>query len=306
MRTFYFLTIAVLWGASAIVTNNQAVSGAPEVSVGYRMAIVSLLMFGWRLAAGKPIALPQGGCIWIAMQGVLFFGLSFIAFYYATRFLPSGVAALILSSSSLIAAAAGWIFLKRPFNARLLGALACGVLGLGVIVAPQVSDLTTTDGVRTGMALALAAAASTALGTLIADRNQRTGLEISALMGWSALAGAGFAFLWALVHGADFRVNLTPTYMAGMFYLSVFASCITFFMYFSLVKKVGPASASYTLSAVPLVAILLSALFEGLKLDANLVLGALFICVGNVLVVRFSSPPRPAPRLNGEEQAAHS
>jgi drug/metabolite transporter (DMT)-like permease len=65
-------------------------------------------------------------------------------------------------------------------------------------------------------------------------------------------------------------------------------------MYFNLVRRIGPAGASYTLSIVPIIALTISILFEGLALDATLVAGAAAIVLGNVLVLT-GAAKRPAP-----------
>jgi drug/metabolite transporter (DMT)-like permease len=59
------------------------------------------------------------------------------------------------------------------------------------------------------------------------------------------------------------------------------------------VRRIGPAGASYTLSIVPIVALLISVAFEGLAIDLPLMLGTAAIVVGNVLVLTGTSRPAP-------------
>jgi drug/metabolite transporter (DMT)-like permease len=288
-----FAGTALLWGSSAIVTGHQALSGAPEVSVGYRMAIVSLVMFAWCLISGERILVRGRERAWILLQGVLFFGLAFIAFYYATRILPTGVAALVLSTSSLFSALIGWLFLRARVGAHLIAGLACGIGGLAIVVLPQLAGLSGGTDVAIGFAWATAAAAGSGCGTVIAARNPKTGLPVATIMSWSAMAGAVFAFGWAFAAGASFAVDVSAEYVAGLLYLALAASCITFLMYFNLVRRIGPAGASYTLSIVPIVALLISVAFEGLAIDLPLMLGTAAIVVGNVLVLTGTSRPAP-------------
>ncbi|PTW62568.1 EamA-like transporter family protein [Breoghania corrubedonensis] len=285
MRALLFVATAVLWGSSAIVTGQQAISGAPEVSVGYRMALVSLAMFGWSLARGQSLGVRQIDRPWVVLQGVSFFGLAFITFYHATALIPSGIAALILSTSSLFAALVGWLFLSVPITLRMLAGIVVGIIGLAVIAAPQFTALSSGAGTVAGAGLALAAAACTGCGTVVAMRNQRAGIPISVLMSWAALCGALFSFALALIGQASFHVDVSLAYLAGLAYLAIIASCVTFFMYFSLVHRIGAASASYTLALVPVVALLLSALFENLRIDASVLSGGCAVLLGNILVL---------------------
>ncbi|GGF05435.1 DMT family transporter [Stappia taiwanensis] len=298
MRALLFAATAILWGSSAIVTGQQAISGAPEVSVGYRMALVSLVMFGWSFATGRKVGLRWKDGPWVVLQGVLFFGLAFITFYHSTRLISSGIAALILSTSSLFAALVGWLFLSMPVTARMVAGIVCGVAGLAVIALPQLAVLTSNALTLAGVALALAAAACTGCGTVVAMRNQRAGIPIVVLIGWAALFGALFAFALALFGGMSFRVDMSAAYLAGLAYLALIASCVTFFMYFSLVQRIGAASASYTLALLPVVALLLSAAFENLIIDSYVLSGAAAVLLGNVLVLSDQQQRRvsaPAP-----------
>ncbi|WP_321499963.1 DMT family transporter [Breoghania sp.] len=293
MHVLLFLATSILWGSSAIVTAQQASAGAPEVSVAYRLVLASLVMFGWSLARGHGIALRKGDRLWVALQGVLFFGVSFISFYHATTLIPSGIAALVLSTSSLFAALAGWLFLSVPVTRRMLAGICVGLLGLAVIAAPQFALFSSGREAMAGLGLALSAAAGTGCGTVVAMRNQRTGIPIVVLMSWTALCGALFAFTLALAEGRSFSVDVSLAYLAGLAHLAIVASCVTFFMYFSLVQRIGAASASYTLALVPVVALVISALFEDLAIDALVVSGGVAVLAGNVLVLS-AGQSRPA------------
>jgi drug/metabolite transporter (DMT)-like permease len=284
INVLLFIATAVLWGSSAIVSGQQAASGSPEVSVGYRMAIVSAIMFLWCHLSGERLSLRGAERPWIMLQGILFFGLAFISFYYATTILPSGLAAVVLSTSSLFAAIVGWLFLRSAISVRLLIGLVFGIGGLSLVVMPQLLGFD-GDGAALGFVWATAAAAATGCGTVISARNSRIGLPIAPVMCWSALAGAIFAFGWAFASDASFAIQVSPGYIGGLLYLAIMASCVTFLMYFTLVRRVGPASASYTLSLVPVVALLISIGFEGLQLDAWILTGGAAIIAGNILVL---------------------
>ncbi len=293
MHVFLFLATSILWGSSAIVTAQQANAGAPEVSVAYRLVLASLVMFGWSLARGHGIAVAKRDRFWVALQGVLFFGVSFISFYHATTLIPSGIAALVLSTSSLFAALAGWLFLSVPVTVRMLAGICVGLVGLAVIATPQFALFSSQGETLAGLGLALSAAAGTGCGTVVAMRNQRAGIPIVVLMSWTALCGALFAFALAVIGERSFAVELSLAYVAGLAHLAIVASCITFFMYFNLVERIGAASASYTLALVPVVALVISALFEDLTIDALVLSGGAAVLFGNILVLS-AGQSRPA------------
>ena len=91
--------------------------------------------------------------------------------------------------------------------------------------------------------------------------------------------------LWAVATGASFAADASVSYLLSFLYLAVAASCVTFMLYFELVRRLGPGRAAYTLAVVPLVALVLSALFEHLTLGWPVLAGASAILLGNVLVL---------------------
>ncbi|MBB4243076.1 drug/metabolite transporter (DMT)-like permease [Rhizobium tropici] len=242
-------------------------------------------MLGFSIATGKPITIVRGDRSWVAMQGILFFGLAFIAFYKATQGIPSGIAALVLSSSSLFAAVASRFLLDLRISRRAAIGIIFGLLGLGIVAAPQIFALHLNQQTMKGFIWAAIAAIATGAGTAIAARNQRRGVPIPVLMGWGALCGCGFGFAWALVVGTSLTIPVTTGYLAQLAYLAIVASCVTFLMYFTLIEKVGPARAAYALTVVPIVAMTISVIFEGLHVDTRLALGGATIILGNILIL---------------------
>jgi drug/metabolite transporter (DMT)-like permease len=284
MTAVLFALTALFWGAGALATALQAgVTPAPW-SVALRMALAGILLLGYGAWRGQPLVIPRRDRPFIALQGVLFFALAFISFYEAAKRIPSGLAALVLSTSSPFAALIARALLGTPLSSSLLWGASCGIAGVAIIFGPGVATL--GSGAGTGFAWALAAAIATAGGTVVGARNQQAGLPIIVILGWSALVGAIASAAWAIAEGAAFVPDLSLRYIASLLYLAVAASCITFALYFELVRRLGPGKAAYTLAIVPVVALILSASFEGLHLDARILVGAGAILLGNFIVLR--------------------
>jgi drug/metabolite transporter (DMT)-like permease len=285
-----FILTALLWGGGALMTAFQVGSVPAPVSVGYRMTLVGLSMLGAGAMAGTRLRLTREDAIWVILQGVLFFGLAFIAFYTATRFIPSGVAALILSMSSVFAALMARAFLGVSLSMRTAIGLLCGILGLAIFVGPDLPRMLGESRMIVGSAWALLSALATAGGTVIAARNQRRQVPLLAVMAWGACTGAIVAFAWSLAAGLPFRFDGSLRYVGSLAYLALFASGAAFALYFDLVRQIGPARTSYTLAVVPVIALALSALFEALVLEPRILAGAGAILIGNVLVLSKRSP----------------
>jgi drug/metabolite transporter (DMT)-like permease len=78
-------------------------------------------------------------------------------------------------------------------------------------------------------------------------------------MFWGSLANAGFALFMYGAPVIDFR----PSYVGGVLYLSIIGSVVTFPLYFRLIRDIGPGKAAYTGVVIPVVAMVLSTIFEG-------------------------------------------
>jgi drug/metabolite transporter (DMT)-like permease len=283
MTALLFALTAMLWGGGALATAMQAgVTPAPW-SVALRMALAGLILLGYARLRGIPLAIPPKDRPAVVLQGLLFFAVAFISFYEATARMPSGLAALVLSTSSLFAALFAWAALDVTISAGFVWGALCGILGLAVIFLPGVAVPGAAP--LAGFAWALVAAIATGVGTTIGARNQRAGLPVVAVLGWGALVGATASAIWAVATGATFAADVSVSYLLSFLYLAIAASCITFMLYFELVRRLGPGRAAYTLAVVPLVALVLSAMFEHLPLGWPVLAGAAAILLGNVLVL---------------------
>jgi drug/metabolite transporter (DMT)-like permease len=287
MSAVMLAATALLWGGGALMTAWQVGTVAAPVSVAYRMAAAGALLLAWAAARRQRLVLGPRDAPWITAQGTLFFGVAFIAFYQSVRFIPSGLAALVLSTSSVIAAFLAWCAFRAPLTARIIGGSLLGVIGVALIFGHDIARAQPgTPALLPGLAWALISTVATAGGTVIGARNHRRGLPVAVTLGWGAVIGAVFASGWALATGAAFTFDPSLHYVVSLVYLAIAASCFAFMLYFELVRRIGPGGAAYALALVPVIALLLSALFEGLAIDGWIVAGTLTILAGNAIVLR--------------------
>ena len=102
---------------------------------------------------------------------------------------------------------------------------------------------------------------------------------------WSMLYGGLLTGLVALVQGHPFTFDPSPGYILSLAYLTVFGSVIAFGAYLTLLGRIGAHRAGYATVMFPVVALLLSMLFEDLRLDLTMLLGIALVLTGNLLVL---------------------
>ena len=75
-------------------------------------------------------------------------------------------------------------------------------------------------------------------------------------------------------------------YLASLLYLALFGSALAFGAYLTLMRRIGADRASYTAVAIPVVALLLSSVFEQLHWQLVTFIGVALCVAGNVLMLR--------------------
>ena len=136
-------------------------------------------------------------------------------------------------------------------------------------------------------------------GAVVALRNQQAGLPVVQSNGFGMAYGALLMTLWAGSQGVTFGFDPAPGYVLSLLYLALFGSVLAFGSYLTLLGRIGPGRAAYAMVLFPIVALLLSTLFEGFRWSPAALAGMVLVLVGNILALAVR--PRtggalPAPR----------
>ena len=86
-----------------------------------------------------------------------------------------------------------------------------------------------------------------------------------------------------------------PSYWLGVLYLSLFASVLTFSLYYPVVRKIGPAKASYSSVIVPVIAMGFSTAFEHYRWTGLTIAGAVLAFGGMAAAMRRDRSDIAAP-----------
>src|SRR5208282_53890 len=177
------------------------------------------------------------------------------------------------------------IFFATPINGRTLVGAVLGVTGVTLLFWREFGNYH-GDTLR-GIALAAGATVFASGGNLVAVRNQRRGVPLLPGVAWGMAYGALAIALVAMVEGIEWTFDTRLPYVASLLYLAAFGSVIAFSAYLTLLGRIGAARAGYVGVAVPVVALILSTVFERYQWTL------LSLCViGNVLVLM----PQPAAK----------
>ncbi len=298
----YVVTVAI-WGSTWFAIEYQLGLIAPEVSIVYRYVLASAVLFGWSRARRLPLRFGWGDHARFALLGVLLFGLNYVLAYRAQLYITSALTAITFSTILWMNILNARLFCGVRSDRRTLAGAALGIVGIAVLFAPQVGALSLSDQVVFGAALSVGGALVASFGNMAAQLLQSRQLPIVQSNAWGMLYGAVFTALVAAVQGHAFALDLRWTYLVSLAYLSIFGSVVAFGAYLTLLGRIGAHRAGYATVAFPVVALALSALFEGLRIDASTLVGMGLVLLGNVFVLasarRSKREEGRAPEVDG-------
>ncbi|MFQ5609146.1 MAG: EamA family transporter, partial [Woeseiaceae bacterium] len=161
-----------------------------------------------------------------------------------------------------------------------------------------------TDSVLFGSLLAFLGALLASFGNMISQKAQQLELPVVQSNAWGMLYGALMTGAVSLVAGYEFNFDWSVGYVVSLLYLAIFGSIVAFWSYLTLLGRIGAHKAGYASVMFPVVALILSVLFEGLEITGSLTLGTALVLAGNLFVLRTPAPKRvPRPAAAGTEQA---
>ena len=288
-----FGIVTLVWGSTWLVITGQLGVVPASWSVAYRFVVAGIAMLGWAAYRGELARLDARGWLFATLVGVTQFCLNFNFVYRAEGFITSGLVAVIFGLLLVPNAILGRIFLGQRMGGQLLVGSVIAILGVALLFLHEVrSDPSGTAALFAGIGLTLGAILSASVanilqGTATARRYPMTGtLGIAMLIG----AGVNAGYAWATT-GAPVIVA-SPLYWAGVLYLGIVASALAFPLYFGVLRTIGAAKAAYSGVIVPVIAMLLSTLFEGYRWSLLAAGGAGLVMVGLVIALSARRPNR--------------
>ena len=281
-----YIATSLIWGSTWIAITFQLGAVDPLVSVVYRFGLSSSILLLYCLFSRKNLRYSFRDHLWIGLQGFLLFGINYWLVYVSEVHIPSGLAAVLMSSILFLNMFNGALFLKKPLEKNVIIGAFIGVVGMVFLFGREVLAFRINPLGVLGILLALLAAYSASLGNILSARNQAKSLPIVQTNAYGMLYGTLFALSMALILKKPFMVEMTPSYLGALFYLAIFGSVIAFGCYLTLVGRIGVTKSAYIMLLSPVIALVLSTLFEGYVWSVPSMIGVVCILAGNLLVLR--------------------
>ena len=292
-----FLLTAVIWGSTWLVIKGQLGDVPPSWSVTWRFTGAALGMFAFVLAKRLPLVPDAKGLAVAAVMGCSVFSFNFQFVYRSEQYLTSGLVAVLFALLLVPNTVLARIFLGQRITRGFLMGTGIALVGIALLMLHEyrlalAQNSAMGEHVLIGGVMVLTALVFASIGNVVQASPAARGQPVPTLLAWAMLIGACVDAMIAWVLSGPPRFDWNPGYVGGVAYLAIIGSVVTFPMYNGLLRALGPGRAAYNGVLVPVVAMLLSTLFEGYHWSLLAGAGAALAIVGLVVALRARNPSR--------------
>ena len=290
--TIYYLLTVLIWGSTWFAIRFQLGIVDESVSLFYRFGLAAVLLLIWCQTQQVRMRYSAKQHGMMAAQGLCLFSANYLLFYWCTTYITSGLVAIIFSTVIVMNIINGAVFLKRRVEARVLLGAFLGLLGISLVFAHEIQAASAhsreaAHAVLIGLGIGLFATYLASLGNIFSAYNQSKDLPVLQTNAYGMAYGALIMLVYALLSDARFNFDWSFAYVSSLLYLSVFGSIVAFGAYLTLVGRIGADRAAYATVLFPLVALLISSIFEDFVWTSLAIMGVVLVLLGNVLVLKW-------------------
>ncbi|HKY44583.1 MAG TPA: EamA family transporter [Pyrinomonadaceae bacterium] len=285
-----FAAVYLVWGSTYLGIRYAIETLPPFLMAGTRFLLAGAILFTWAMLNGEsirssfsqwPKALAIGGLLLLGGNG----GVT-----WAEKYIPSGFAALLITTEPLWVVILNWALTRKRPNSKVLLGVFIGMAGVAMLVGDGLkAGITRSSLSFLAVAVSLFASLAWAVGSVYANRYPIKA-STSMAAGMQMLGGGGLLLVFALAVGDLQHLNLAAASwvsIGAFFYLLVFGSLVGFTAYSWLLRNVSPARAATYAYVNPVVAVFLGWLLAGEPLTLRMIIAAAIIVCSVALITTF-------------------
>ena len=281
--TGLFFLLGLLWGGSFVAIEIGLPHFPPVLFASYRFYIAGVAILGYSFFSTDHWH-PRRRVEWlvVGISGVLLIAGTHAFLYLGVPFISGDVAAIIISLSPVLTAVFASLLLEDRLTGLSIVGFTFGLLGIGLISQPDLSNLFSANVI--GVGLVFTSAVFWALGGVL-TRPFRTDLPVQSLQAWAMLLGALLLHGVSIARGESMAAITWTSIAAGtLAYLGILAGAVAFLVYFELLDRLGAAEINLIGYLEPVAATGFSYLILGRLIDTPSIAGFAAIFIGFVLI----------------------
>jgi drug/metabolite transporter (DMT)-like permease len=282
-----WISVSIVWGTTYLAIRIGVKDSPPMLFAGLRWMIAGTLFFGVLKSRGVKLP-PKKQLFHIAVPGIFLIGIANGLVVVAEQWIPSGLAALILTTTTFFLFCMETSLPQGPkFNGTVLLGLVFGFIGVFMIFYHEINFIFSGSNF-TGLLLILLATFSWSFGTVYSKYKKAEGnlLIIASLQ--MIIAGAGQTVI-GLVLGEYNKFHFTYNSFLAFLYLIFIASLFGYACFIYAIAKLPISFVSTYAYINPLIALFLGWLLLGEELNIQILFSAAIIIAGVFLVKKGSN-----------------
>ena len=284
-----FISTLICWSPTWYLIKFQFGVVDPLISIFYRFFIASIIVFIFLILSKKKMSFNLHQHLSFLLLGVTLFSLNYIFFYLANTYLISGIVTIAFSTILIMNILGERIYFKIKSSKETLFAAGFGIVGILIIFGNELLNFKLEDKTHIGIILSFIATFWASTGNLVHQKNSKDKIPFIQSIAYGMLYGALFTLIVAKFRGAEIIFDDSISYILSFLYLSIIGSVVAFYLYLKLLDNIGSARAGYIGVIMPIIALIISTIFEGLQWTNNLIIGLPVLIFGCVLILNQKS-----------------
>ena len=280
-----FLITLFCWSPTWYLIKFQLGYVDPLVSVFYRFLIASFIIFIFLIIKNKKLKFSINQHLWFLVFGICLYSINYVFLYLSNTYLISAFPAIVFSTLVIMnIIGEKFYFKKKPSLKTLIGA-SIGMIGILIIFNDEIFNFSFSEGKHIGLVLALIGTFCASTGNMVHQRNLNNKFPPIQTIAYAMFYGSIVTLVITRFRGAELLFETSFSYISSLLYLSIFGSIFAFVSYLKLIEKVGSGRAGYVNVVMPVLALIISTIFENLEWQYDLIMGLPILIIGAVLVI---------------------
>ncbi|MGB3725168.1 MAG: EamA family transporter [Glaciecola sp.] len=280
-----FSICTLIWGSTWIAITYQVHEMHVMLSVGLRFALAAIIIGLWCIVAKVPLRIPLSQHKLIAVAGIFLYTFDYSFLYAAQQHMISALLAVLSSTVIYFNVILRRVLMGKHMRLEVIIGATIGMLGIVLIFLPEFAAFSAQQGIVVGLMFASASFFSAAVGNVVSEKVLAGKVTVLQMNFWAMTYGVCVTTCVAFLSGASLQFPSATSYYVSLLYLAVFGSVIAFGAYMRLLTQIGADKSAYVVLVYPVVALLISTVFEGYQWSLVAVLGVMFVLIGNAVAM---------------------
>ena len=280
-----FIITLFCWSPTWYVIKFQLGYVDPLVSVFYRFLIASFIIFIFLIIKNEKLKFSINQHLWFLVFGICLYSINYVFLYLSNTYLISAFPAIVFSTLVIMNIIGEKFYFKNKPSIKTLIGASIGMIGILVIFNDEIFNFSFSEGTHIGLFLALIGTFFASTGNMVHQRNLNNNFPSIQTIAYAMFYGSIVTLVITRFRGAELLFETSFSYISSLLYLSIFGSIFAFVSYLKLIEKVGAGRAGYVNVVMPVLALIISTIFENLEWQYDLIMGLPILIIGAVLVI---------------------